>query len=54
MILVIITIILEVGADEPLRALEEDLDHLGIHQRSAVGGGCSGWGQYHIIKQPIT
>ena len=21
---------------------------------SAVGGGCSGWGQHHVVKQPIT
>ena len=28
---------------------------LGIHQRGvAVGGGCSGWGQHHIVKQPMT
>ena len=32
--------------------LDSALGHIGCSlQGGAVGGGCSGWGQYHIITQ---
>ena len=33
--------------------INDDNDNLDSLQGGAVGGGCSGWGQYYIIKHPI-